>query len=152
MDFLRRSGEGLSLFGDGVGTCTSISLRALFSSVRSAALGEVYYFPPAYSLLSSLMPLGDEVLRLKDVEALNDSLSSLAPIFLGTPTPWFSLSDLENPERGNRWWSGRAREAGGETAPPLAPDAVFSSLCMLGVELELYSVLELYSALSEARR
>jgi hypothetical protein len=109
----------------------------LLISVRSAALGHMWFYPPGYLLLDSVLGLGWR--GMKSPEENNKKaleLESLAQYFLCTPVPWI-LPKHTRDGPPSRWVFGVRRDR--ERVSPgieLSSDANFAIVCLLAVDLE----------------
>jgi hypothetical protein len=109
----------------------------LVASARSSALGHIWFYPPGYSLLDSVLGLEWKATESRD-ERMNKALEleALAELFLLTPVPWLLEKHTYGPPR--RWLFGmrRDREEANPDVLELSADANFAIVCMLAVDWE----------------
>jgi hypothetical protein len=105
----------------------------LVVGARSVALGNVWFSPAGYSLLSYVLGYGWYGVRNRaEREERAQELAGISEVLLRTPTPWVD-------GYGEYWgsWHDINVERRGVSIP-LSPDATFSVLSILGMELEKY--------------
>ena len=110
----------------------------LVASVRSAALGNVWFYPPGYMLVDSVLGLGWNRQSSPDERQRRAlELGNLAELFLRTPTPWVLKEHREGVPSG-RWLFGLRHDREDVKAEilELSSDANFVVVCMLAVDLE----------------
>jgi len=110
----------------------------LLVSVRSPALGQVWFYPPGYALVDSALGLnwaGREPREERQRRA--SELDTMAAVFLRSPTPWLSGDARKGGPEAD--WLNRLRHEPADIKPsPLAlsPNAGFAVLCILAVDVE----------------
>ncbi len=112
----------------------------LVASVRSAALGNVWFTPPGYMLVNAVLGLrwnrsGSQPERLKRVS----ELERMADNFLSAPLPWFRREHMNGPLSRLYFGARRDRDDRAPNPPEISPDAIFSILCLLAVDFECSS-------------
>jgi hypothetical protein len=111
-------------------------IQVLFDSIRSPALGNVWFYPPGHLLIDSVFGQWrhhDKEGRERDAR----ELASVSEILLRTATPWVTSEGRDEPQ--NRGWfsAGWAVTEEERADPiPISANANFATLCILGIEVE----------------
>jgi hypothetical protein len=126
---------GLISLSDGVAV---FGIPFLVGSVRAAALGNMWFYPPGYMLVDAVLSLrwsrpyskADRMKRASELE-------SVASVFLRTSTPWLRQEHRRSGPPHRLLFSGRKdREDVKPEVLEISSDASFAAMCILAVDFE----------------